>query len=272
MLHPTSIFSFLKVIPNNWGLIKTLTEREVLGRYRGSALGLVWSFLSPLLMLAIYAFVFGSILNARWGEHGPVEKGWFALILFVGLIAFNIFSETVGRSPFLVTGNTNYVKKTKFPVQILPIVVLGSAIFHGLISIVVWYVFCLILGVKPLVTSPLMIISFLPVLFFSLGLAWIFAALGVFFRDLGQIIGLLTTAFMFLSPVFYPLSLISPRYRPIYDLNPLTISIESARNASLIGGNIFPLKYWFALIGTIGISYFGYRVFQKLRKGFADVL
>ena len=196
----------IEMFANLWrhrDLIKASAKREVLGRYRGSFLGVLWSFFNPLFMLAVYTFVFSVVFQARWGG-GSGSKTEFALVLFAGLLVFNLFAECINRAPGLILSNTNYVKKVVFPLEILPFVALLSALFHTLISLGVWLIaYTLFFGIPHLTVFYLPLVL-LPFCLFLMGLSWALASLGVFLRDVSQFIGLLTTALMFLSPIFYP--------------------------------------------------------------------
>jgi lipopolysaccharide transport system permease protein len=255
----------------NRNLIKALIEREVVGRYRGSFMGILWSFFNPVFMLTVYTFVFSVVFKARWSA-GSESKTEFALILFAGLIVFNLFAECVNRAPSLILSNVNYVKKVVFPLEILPWVSLGSALFHALISLSVWVIAYLILFGIPHVTVLLLPIAILPLLFLIIGLTWWLASLGVYLRDVSQFIGLITTVLMFLSPIFYPASALPEDYRHLLLLNPLTLAIEQARDILFWGKtpDIFALSTYFLV--TALIAWLGFAWFQKTRKGFADVL
>lgn len=255
----------------NRELIKASAKREVLGRYRGSFLGLLWSFFNPLFMLAVYTFVFSVVFKARWNVESA-SKTEFALVLFAGLIVFNLFGETINRAPSLVLNNPNYVKKVVFPLEILPLVGLLSALFHTLISLGVWVIaYTLFFGIPHLTVFYLPLVL-VPFCLFLMGLSWALASLGVFLRDVSQFIGLLTTALMFLSPVFYPVTAFPEDYRYILYLNPLTTVVEQTRDLLFWGKmpDFFMLTiYW---VVTLGIAWLGFAWFQKTRKGFADVL
>jgi lipopolysaccharide transport system permease protein len=255
----------------NRSLIKALTQREVIGRYRGSVMGILWSFLNPVFMLLVFTFVFSVVFKARW-SGGSDSKTEFALILFAGLIVFNLFAECVNRAPGLILANVNYVKKVVFPLEILPWVALGSALFHALISLVVWLIAYLILFGVPHITVLLLPLVFLPFLLFVIGLSWALASLGVFLRDVSQFTGLITTAMMFLSPIFYPVSALPEAYRHLLLLNPLTPVIEQAREV-LFWGKVPDMAILSVyLVGSALIAWLGFAWFQKTRKGFADVL
>ena len=267
-LSPMSLFaSFL----NNRHLTKSLVKREIIGRYRGSMLGLLWSFFNPVLMLLVYTFVFSVIFQARWGGGGD-SKTEFALVLFAGLIVFSLFSEMLNRSPRLILDNVNYVKKVVFPLEILPIVALGAALFHMLISLMVWAIaFALLFG-RPPITACLLPIVLMPLILFTLGISWLLASLGVYLRDLSQFVAVISTVLMFLSPIFYPVSALPEEYQYFLYLNPLTNIIEQVRNV-LYWGNL--PDFFEILISTLLsllFAWFGFAWFQKTRKGFSDVL
>lgn len=255
----------------NRSLIYASAKREVLGRYRGSALGLLWSFFNPLFMLTVYTFVFSEVFKARWSA-ASASKTEFALVLFAGLIVFNLFAECINRAPGLIISNTNYVKKVVFPLEILPLVGLLAAAYHMLISLSVWLAAYAILFGFPHATVLLIPLIVLPFCLFIMGLSWALASLGVFLRDVSQLIGVVVTTLMFLSPIFYPVSALPETYRHILYLNPLTPVIEMTREV-LYWGKLpdFALLgiYWLA---TGLIAWLGFVWFQKTRKGFADVL
>lgn len=255
----------------NRSLIKALTQREVIGRYRGSVMGILWSFFNPVFMLVIYTFVFSVVFKARW-SGGSDSKTEFALILFAGLIVFNLFAECFNRAPGLILSNVNYVKKVVFPLEILPWVALGSAMFHALISFGVWLIAYLILFGMPHITVLLLPLVILPLLLLIMGLTWSLASLGVYLRDVSQFIGVFTTVLMFLSPIFYPASALPEEYRHLLLLNPLTPAIEQARDV-LFWGKVPDMSMLtvYLLVAAL-IAWLGFAWFQKTRKGFADVL
>jgi lipopolysaccharide transport system permease protein len=218
----------------NRHLIITSIQREVVGRYRGSFMGILWSFFDPLFMLSVYTFVFSIVFKARWNE-GSDSKTEFALILFSGLMVFNIFAECINRAPGLILSNTNYVKKVIFPLEILPWVNLGGAFFHGVVSFVVWLIAYIILFGVPHSTILLLPFIILPLLLFTIGLSWGLASLGVYLRDVSQFIGFITTALLFLSPIFYSAERLPEKYQILLQLNPLTPVIEQTRSCSVLG-------------------------------------
>ena len=231
--EPTSPLALCKSLWRNRQLIVQMTKREVVGRYKGSAMGLAWSFFNPVLMLLVYTFVFSEIFKSRWGGVGGDDsKTQFSVVLFVGMIVLGLFSEVVNRAPSLILGNVNYVKKVIFPLEILPIITMGAALFHSLISLcVLLAAFALFNGYLQW-TAVFIPLVLLPLVIVTTGLAWILAAIGVFLRDVGQTIGIITTVLMFLSPVFYPVTAVPERFRPFIMANPLTFIIEQARSLS----------------------------------------
>jgi lipopolysaccharide transport system permease protein len=273
--HPTTLAAMLRSLWDNRVLISQMSRREVVGRYKGSVMGLLWSFLNPLFMLVVYTFFFSVVFKSRWGSApaGAEEsKTLFAVLLFVGMIVHGLFAEVLNRAPYLILGNVNYVKKVVFPLEILPAISMGTALFHSMVSVgVLLLVFFATNGYLhwTLVFFPLILI---PLVIFTVGLAWILASLGVYVRDVGQSIGLAMTVMLFLSPVFYPVSSLPESMRPWMLANPLTFIIEQAR-AVLIWGQ---QPSWsglliYTFVATV-VAWLGYLWFQKTRKGFADVL
>jgi lipopolysaccharide transport system permease protein len=255
----------------NRELIKASAKREVLGRYRGSVMGILWSFFNPLFMLAVYTFVFSEVFKARWSGGGD-SKTEFALVLFAGLIIFNLFAECINRAPTLILSNVNYVRKVVFPLEILPCVALVSAAFHGLISLVVWLVAYMLFFGLPHATVLYLPLIILPLLFLIMGISWALASLGVFLRDVSQFIGIVTTVLMFLSPIFYPATAIPPAYRHWLYLNPLASFIEQTRQVLFWGTSPNFVSLGVSWCVALVVAWLGFAWFQKTRKGFADVL
>lgn len=269
--HAARPLSPFKSIKENRSLIYSLIKREVVGRYKGSAMGLLWSFFNPVMMLAVYTFVFSVVFKARW-TGGSDSKTEFALVLFAGLMAFNLFSECINRAPSLILGNVNYVKKVVFPLEILPIVTLGSAAFHFLISLLVWLIFyAIFFGVPPssILYLPL---ALLPLILFTLGTSWFLASLGVYLRDVSQIIGVVTLVLMYLSPIFYPVAALPEEYRPLMQINPLTSIVEQVRDVMIWGKGLDWSGWGLQMLFSMVVAWLGFAWFQKTRKGFADVI
>ncbi len=271
-LQPTSLSALFRSVWRHRQLIYQMTQREVVGRYKGSVMGLLWSFLNPIFMLTVYTFVFSVVFKARWGVGQDETKTQFAVVLFVGMIVHGLLAEVLNRAPGLVLANANYVKKVVFPLEILPLISIGAALFHSLISLAVLLTAFLIFNGYLHWTAVLTPLVLFPLVILTLGLAWLLASLGVYLRDIGQTIGIFTTMLMFASPVFFPITAIPEEYRPVIMANPLTFIIEQAREV-LIWGH---LPDWAGLsiysLGALAVAWSGYAWFQKTRKGFADVL
>ena len=271
--QPTSLLALSTGLLHNRQLIVQLTKREVVGRYKGSVMGMAWSFFNPVFMLIVYTFVFSEIFKSRWvGVGGDESKTQFAVLLFVGMIVLSLFSEVLNRAPNLILSNVNYVKKVVFPIEILPVIAMGAALFHTLISLMVLLAAFFLINGYLHWTAVLTPLVFLPLVILTLGLAWMLASLGVFLRDVGQTIVIVTTVLMFLSPVFYPVTAVPERFRIFIMANPLTFIIEQAREV-LIWGH---MPNWTGLgaytLAAVAVAWAGYAWFQKTRKGFADVL
>ncbi|PCE25230.1 ABC transporter permease [Paraburkholderia acidicola] len=263
----------LASLVKNRRLMFDLARRDAVGRYKGSMLGIFWSLLTPLLMLSVYTFVFSGVFKSRWNS-GPVSGSHtqFAIVLFAGMIMFNMFSECINRAPSMVLANTNFVKKIIFPLEVLPCVYLFSALFHAFVSIAILIVAeFLIQGYVP-VTALLLPLVLFPLCLLILGISWILSATGVFLRDIGQTIGIFVTALMFLSPIFFPVSSLPPRFQRFVYWNPLTFPIEQSRNV-LIWGKAIDWEVWgIYLTLSALVAWIGFAWFQKTRKGFADVV
>ncbi|WGK81288.1 ABC transporter permease [Vibrio aestuarianus] len=260
---------FLKLPFNNMNLIYQLTKREVVGRYKGSALGLLWSFIVPLVMLGVYTFVFGMVFKARWGVDGGHN---FSVLLFAGLTFHAFLAECLTSSPGVILNKPNFVKKVVFPLEILPIVSVLTALFHFCVSLLILFFAVLWAnGSVPLTWLALPFV-FLPLFLLGLAASWLLASLGVYLRDIGQMTGVLATLLMFLCPIFYPLSAIPEAYQPYILLNPLSYIVEEARNILVFGTwPEFKNLAVYTLFAFI-LSFLSFVWFSKTRRGFADVL
>ena len=269
-----ALLSAVRLVKTPWAerrLIMRLVRRDLESRYRGSLFGGLWTVLSPLIMLALYPFVFEGVFRARWPgvDARPVN---FATLLFLGLTLFWLISEPIGRAPRLLIEQKEFVKKVRFHVEILPWVTsLGALLTTGLNLGLTLAGFVMLNGWPPLsaLSIPLILI---PLFLFGLGINYILAALGVFIRDLQPIIGVALTGLMFLSPIFFPLSGVSDAYRWILELNPLAPLLEAARNALSIGQ--WPDVAMLGSLSLLGwiVAVLGYALFLRVRHGFADVL
>ncbi len=266
--------AFLGVFSSLWinrRLVAQLVRRDFEGRFRGSFLGLLWSLITPLSLLLVYTFVFSQVFKARWSVDISSPAS-FAVVLFSGLIAFNIFAENFNAAPQMVLRHTSYIKKVVFPLEVLPWVALCSGLINASISGYLLLIFYLFLIGVPSATVFYIPLIVLPLCLSTLGAVWFISSLGVFLRDLQHGAGIVTTILMFLSPIFYPLSAVPERVRKLIFLNPLTPVIEMIRGAlffgvapslPMLGGSIL-VSWWIAAVG--------YWWFMRTKKGFADVV
>lgn len=264
-------FAFLSSGWKHRELIGRLAWRKIELRYRGSLLGFLWAIINPLLLLAVYTFIFSIVFKAKWGsdEAGTAE---FSLFLFSGIILYSVFAECVNEAPGLILQNSAFVKQHLFPLETLPWVSLAATLFNFAVGMLVLAVFHLfVLGLPPL-SSLYIALILLPIVLLTLGASWLLASLGVFLRDISQVVGVLTTALLFLSPIFYPASRIPERMQATYFLNPFARIIEMSKGVLFRG--VAP--EWIPLaamcLGGWIAAWIGYVWFMKSKQGFADVV
>jgi lipopolysaccharide transport system permease protein len=253
-------------------LIRQLTWREVTGRYRSSLLGIGWSFVTPLVMLALYTFVFGVVFKARWQSGATDDLREFGLMLFAGLTAFSLFSECVTRAPSLIASSPNYVKKVVFPLEILPVTVVGSALFHACVSLAILLIARSALVGLPGWTVLLLPVVLVPIVCLALGLSWFLASLGVFLRDIGHSVALATQIVLFATPIFYPPSAVPRSLQPMVVLNPLSGIVENVRRVA-VSGQLPDWSAWAysAIVGAAMLS-LGHAWFASTKRAFGDVV
>jgi lipopolysaccharide transport system permease protein len=275
-----SLLRMFRQLAGHWGLIDQLIRRELAVRYKTTFFGMVWPVLMPLLMLGVYTFVFGQVFGVVWPSsatpstavNGSTALFNFSLTLYCGLVLFNIFSEAVAGSVSIIISNPNYVKKVVFPLEVLPVVTLGVALFHFLMSLII-----LLVGVVVFlhIHKPTMLffpVAILPMVCLTLGVAWAVASVGVFIRDLGTVIGFLIQLLLYGSPVFYPLSMVKEPYRSILNFNPVTHIIEAGRR-TLLWGLMPQWGPWLATFAaTLLIMLGGYMIFMRSRHAFSDIV
>lgn len=260
-----------RALTRNFGLVVQLAKRDVASRYRGSFMGTFWSFFNPLLMLAIYTFVFGVIFKAHW-DAAVTGHFAFAVILFAGLNISNMFSECAGKAATLIIDNTNFVKKVVFPLESLPWSVTGAALFHLLVSTIALILIEVVFVHRlpwTIVLFPVVVAAYLP---FIVGTVWILASLGVYLRDIKQAVMIVTAALLFVAPIFYPMSTIPGNYRIFLYLNPLTVIAMASQKVLYLGQ--MPRWDHLALYFVIATAFAwgSFCWFQITRKGFADVV
>ncbi|ANR80890.1 ABC transporter permease [Kosakonia sacchari] len=266
------IYKLYNTLVVNYNLIYQLTKRDILQRYRGSAFGLAWSIINPLIMLALYTFVFSYVFQARWGSGNELPHDMYALVLYTGMILHAQLAECLNRSPGLLQSNTNYVKKVVFPLESLIWVIVGSATFQAAIG------FMILIIAKVIITHSLSLNIFylIPLLFpyilFLSGISWIISAVGVYFKDIIHLTGILTTVLMFASPILYPVSMLPKKFQLIIYFNPLTYFIEEFRNVLIWDNHPNFQNYVIALVLTSTMCILGLFIFDRTKKGFADVI
>jgi lipopolysaccharide transport system permease protein len=253
-------------------LIAQFVRREVQSRYRGSAFGLVWSFLTPLLLLAVYTFVFGVVFEARWPGPRPGSLGQFALVVFCGLVVLNLFAECVSRAPGLVLGSPTFVKRVVFPLEILPVVTVGTALVTTAASLAVLLAVRLAVEGSLPWTVALVPLVLVPVVLLTLGATWFLASLGVFVRDINYLVALLLQMLVFVTPVFYPLEAVPEQFRAVLSVNPLQPAVDDLRRVVLWGRPpVWPRLALSLAVGALAAA-LGHAWFMRTRRAFADVI
>lgn len=253
-------------------LVFQMIQREVLQRYRGSYMGFIWAFIHPVLMLLVYMFVFGVVMRIKWGVAGH-DDVQFGVIMFAGLLVHGLLGEVLTGSASLIVGNPQYVKKVVFPLQILPVITVGSALVHLLTGLCILLIIALLTGTHLQWTAfyaPLVIVPFLILM---LGVSWLLSAVCVFVRDLAQMIGVIVTVLLFLAPILYPLSSVPPQLQTLMLwLNPLTVVVEQLRAVVLFGQAPNWLHLSVYSVISVVVMVFGYWFFMRTREAFADVI
>lgn len=269
---PLSPLAMWHSLFHNRQLVLRMTRRDIAARYRGSFGGMLWTVVTPVIMLLVYTFVFSVVFKARWGMDEEQSRTQFAIVLFAGLLMHGLLAEVLNASTGVVAANANYVKKVVFPLEVLPVIQLCVSLFQCMIGIGVLLLANLLFNASIPPTAPLIVFVLLPLALLALGLGWFVAALGVYVRDVAQVTQVLTAILLFVSPVFFPVSAIPEAFQMPIRLNPLTFLIEQAREV-LVWGNL--PDGWGLLAYTLGglsAAWLGYAWFQATRKGFADVL
>ena len=251
-------------------LIFSFARRELLGRYKGSMLGIAWAVLTPVVMIAIFTFIFAGIFGARFGAN---DSHWdYALYLFCGLLPWTMFQESVQQSANTIVVHSNLVKRVVFPLETLPAAQVLAALGNQLFATVALLIAAIIVRQRLELTVLWLPALLIPQLLFALGAAWLIASLGVFLRDITQGITLLLMAWMYLTPIIYPESIVPDRFRAVMEFNPFTALVRSYRRIFLEGAapDWRGLAYFTAF--AVVIFVFGDWWFARTRKGFADVV
>jgi lipopolysaccharide transport system permease protein len=257
-------------LPSRADLIKSFAKRELLGRYKGSALGIAWAVLTPVVMIAIFTFIFAGIFGARFGTS---DSHWdYALYLFCALLPWSMFQESVQQSANTIVVHSNLVKRVVFPLETLPAAHVFAALGNQLFATIALLVATIIVRQRLDLTVLWLPALLIPQLLFALGAAWLVASLGVFLRDITQGITLLLMAWMYLTPIIYPESIVPERFRALINFNPFTSLVRSYRRIFLDGA----APDWRGLVYFTALAFilflFGYWWFARTRKSFADVI
>jgi len=260
------------ILSKFWWLTYSLTERDLAQRYRGTALGKIWPFLYAAMLLAVFTFVFSIVLKVRWNSEENSGSAFGALMIFAGLVPHLFLSEVLSRAPASVSSMPNFVKKIRFPLPVLPSVVVLSSMALLLVNIIILCGAILISGTSLDAKALLLPALLLPLALCGIGLSMFLASIGVFFRDLSQITPLLSQLLMFLAPVCYPAESVPPAFQRLLEWNPLTWFVNTLR-ALLLHGQVPELSSW--LIQILAWSIFaivGYAFFCRTQRMFADLL
>ena len=268
---PSSPKALVHAVWKNRQLVSQLTRNEIASRYAGSLFGFGWALLVPVLMISVYTFIFGVVFKGHWRTNNETT-GQFALIAFVGLMVFNLAAECINRAPGQIVQNSNYVKKVVFPLESLAVVSLAVSLFNFSVNLVIWLCFFLTIAGEMHLTLVFLPVVVLPLVLFILGVTWFLQSLGVYLRDVGQFVSVLTSALLFLSPIFFPITALPPAVQKVQHANPLAITIEQARDV-LVWGKM-PDMSILAILTACGLltAWLGFVWFQKTRRGFADVV
>lgn len=261
----------IKTLYKNNYLLRQLVKKDIQQRYQGSVLGMLWSFIVPLLMLVIYTFVFSEVFQAKW-DINTDDKYQFALVLFCGLTAFNMVGEVMNRSTVLIASNTNYVKKVIFPLEILPVVTVFSALFNAVIGFMILIVAQLVIYHTVSATIYFVFFALIPLVILCIGLGLLISAISVYLKDVNNFVSVLVTVLMYMSPVFFPLTSVPENFKFICEVNPLTYIIENFRNVVLYGRSLDWKYYGISCIVAVAVYLLGKVVFMRAKEGFADVL
>ncbi len=260
----------VQTIWRNRSLIRTMVRRDVLGRYRGSFGGVLWTVLNPLLLMITYFFVFGVVLRARFGSDP--SRASFALYFLAGMLPWLAFSEAAGRAPTVLLEHRTFVKRLVFAVETLPVNLVVAGLVSEAFALALFTLFLFIARGGVAWSIAWLPVILVPQIFFTAGICWFLAALGVFIRDLGQVIGFLLTLWFFLTPICYPEASLPPGAAPLVALNPMFVLVRAYRDIFLEARApaFGPLwKLW--LLSTV-VFVAGHAWFYKLRKSFADVI
>lgn len=271
-MYSSNIVYLFSSLVKNRSLVAQLLYRDIFTKYKGLLLGVAWAAILPLVMLSLYTFVFGTLFKARW-SNGEASSSTteYALMLFLGLIVHGLFAEVLARAPGAILSQPNFVKKVVFPLELLPIAILGSGVFNLIVGAAIWIVVAVYFDVEPSLTWLYLPIILIPAILMATGLSWMLAAFGVFFKDISQFSGIATTLLLFMAPILYPISLIPEKFQSFLYLNPLTSIVTELRGVMFYGQNP-SIEYLIVAFISCILFWGGFFFFQRLRGAFADVI
>lgn len=260
------------MLMQNQFLLRQLVVRNIATRYRGSLLGFFWTLIQPLLMLVVYTFVFTYVFQARWGTTLGNNKAAFAMIMFAGIACFNIFSEALTCCSVVIISCPNFVKKVLLPLELIPLATVISSFIIGIPWFIMLQIGSIVLLKGFSWTMLLIVLVLFPLFMMTLGIGFFVSALGVYLRDLPQLLGILLQILFFMTPIFYPIESVPPIMRSILSWNPMYYIVEGVRKIFLYG-EVPTMAQWI-IPWSIGFIFLGcgYLWFMKTKKGFADVL
>lgn len=257
----------LKEIYEYRELLKTNIKKDIRGRYKGSFLGILWSFINPLLQVLVYAIVFPFLMRGAQGDN-------YVIYLIAGLIPWTFFTTVINGGTTSIKANAGIIKKVYFPREILLISQVASGLINFLISCLIIIVFCLLFGVG--VSYHIIIVPIIALIqsILSLGIILILGAVNVYIQDMEYIIGFVLNMGFYATPIIYQLDLLSGAgiLYTLVSINPLTILVSAYRDVFMYHVWPDPLKLCLVLLLGLVITIIGYVIFRKLEKGFAEEL
>ncbi len=265
-------FLFFQPLISHRQLVLSLSVREIETRNANTYLGWLWGFLGPLIQIAMYTFVFAFVFNVRWSTDAQASTTTSALKIFLGMTIFNLFAECIGQSPMLVLSRVAFVKKVVFPLEILSYVTLFTALRNFAINLILFILCYAIFIGTPHVTSLFMLLLLVPLVLTALGIMWFVASLTIFLRDMRNVVPIAITILMFMSPIFYPASMLENRYGWLLEFNFIGWIVEECRKVAFDGAMPNFVHLTLLIVFTSAIASLGYFWFMKTKKGFADVL
>lgn len=257
-------------LAHNREILWTMGKREIKQKYKGSALGMAWSGITPILMLLVYTFVFTEIFSAKWPGATSESTAEFGINLFAGLIIFNVFAETLTSSPNAIVANKNLVTKIVFPLEIITAANLVSSLFQALVNLLILSLAVVIVKGGLNIDIVALALAILPIVFNCIGLGWLLATAGVYSRDISHLTAVSTNFILFLSAVFYPITALPQSIQLVAELNPIAAIITNIRIILIAQEEISFIRLLIPCLVSYCFSCMCYVIFKKLSRTFAD--